>query len=56
MVVVVGTHRNVRPGVYLLLDGSEPFDLAKNIHLKLADNYFLAIDVKTVERSHQTIA
>lgn len=40
-------HWNVLPDVYLLPDGSTPFDLAQNIHTRLAKDYILAIDAKT---------
>jgi ribosome-binding ATPase YchF (GTP1/OBG family) len=40
-------HENVLPDVYLLPDGSTPFDLAQNIHTRLAKDYVLAIDAKT---------
>lgn len=40
-------HGNVLPDAYLLPDGSTPFDLAQNIHTRLAQDYILAIDAKT---------
>jgi ribosome-binding ATPase YchF (GTP1/OBG family) len=40
-------HMNVLPDVYLMPDGATPFDLARNIHSRLAENYVLAIDAKT---------
>jgi ribosome-binding ATPase YchF (GTP1/OBG family) len=40
-------HANVLPDVYLMPDGATPFDLARNIHSRLAENYILAIDAKT---------
>jgi ribosome-binding ATPase YchF (GTP1/OBG family) len=40
-------HGNVLPDVHLLHDGSTPFDLAKNIHSSLAEDYGFAIDAKT---------
>ena len=40
-------HGNVLPDVYLMPDGSNPIDLARNIHTNLAENYILAIDAKT---------
>ena len=40
-------HENVLPDAYLMPDGSTPFDLAQNIHTRLAQDYILAIDAKT---------
>jgi len=40
-------HGNVLPDVYLLPDGATPFDLAKRVHSRLAENYVLAIEAKT---------
>jgi len=40
-------HGNVLPDVYLLPACSTPFDLAQNIHTRLAKDYLLAIDAKT---------
>ena len=40
-------HGNVLPDVYLLPDGSTPFDLAQRVHSRLAENYVLAIEAKT---------
>jgi len=40
-------HKNVLPDAYLMPDGSTPFDLAQNIHTRLAQDYILAIDAKT---------
>lgn len=40
-------HGNVLPDVYLMLDGSTPLDLAREVHTRLAENYILAIDAKT---------
>jgi ribosome-binding ATPase YchF (GTP1/OBG family) len=40
-------HMNVLPDVYLMPDGTTPFDLARNVHSTLAENYILAIDAKT---------
>jgi ribosome-binding ATPase YchF (GTP1/OBG family) len=43
----VDHHENVLPDVYLMRDGATPFDLARRIHTRLAENYVLAIDAKT---------
>lgn len=40
-------HGNVLPDVHLMPDGSTPFDLAEDVHTRLAENYILAIDAKT---------
>jgi ribosome-binding ATPase YchF (GTP1/OBG family) len=40
-------HDNVLPDVYLMPDGATPFDLAGQIHTRLAENYILAVDAKT---------
>ena len=40
-------HGNVLPDVYLLPDGSTPFDLARNIHTRLLRDYVIAVDAKT---------
>ena len=40
-------HGNVLPDVHLMPDGSTPVDLARLVHTSLAENYVLAIDVKT---------
>jgi ribosome-binding ATPase YchF (GTP1/OBG family) len=39
--------KNILPDVHLLPEGSTPFDLAKQVHTRLAQNYILAIDAKT---------
>jgi hypothetical protein len=40
-------HGNVLPDVHLMPDGSTPFDLAEDVHTRLAENYILAIDANT---------
>ncbi len=40
-------HGNVLPDVHLMPDGSTPIDLASHVHTSLAENYIMAIDVKT---------
>jgi ribosome-binding ATPase YchF (GTP1/OBG family) len=40
-------HGNVLPDVHLMPDGSTPYDLAEDVHTRLAENYILAIDAKT---------
>ena len=40
-------HGNVLPDVYLMPDGSTPFELARSVHTSIAENYVLAIDAKT---------
>lgn len=40
-------HENILPDVYLMPNGSTPYDLARRIHTRLAENYVLAIDAKT---------
>jgi ribosome-binding ATPase YchF (GTP1/OBG family) len=43
----VDHHENVLPDVYLMPNGATPYDLARRIHTRLAENYVLAIDAKT---------
>ena len=40
-------HGNILPDVHLMPDGSTPFDLAEDVHTRLAENYILAIDANT---------
>ncbi len=39
--------KNILPDVHLMPKGSNPVDLAKQVHTRLAQNYLLAIDAKT---------
>jgi ribosome-binding ATPase YchF (GTP1/OBG family) len=43
----VDHHANVLPDVYLMPNGATPYDLARRIHTRLAENYVLAIDART---------
>lgn len=40
-------HGNVLPAAYLMPDGSTPYDLARNVHTRLAENFIHAIDAET---------
>lgn len=40
-------HGHVLPDVHLMPPGSTPFDLARRVHTRLAENYLLAIDAIT---------
>jgi len=44
------THGNVLPDVFLMPDGSTPYNLAETVHTRLAETYVVAIDAKTKTR------